>query len=179
MKIDKKTKMKEWPKVDFLLSLSKMDFFKELEAFEVPTKINEIDVKEQSDVTLGDMLALLEIKDDKDLFQATSKAFLGVDFKDKLPMIDFMRLVIYAKDTALKAAKRFEETKTEFTQEDRKVGLDKVSFPEYRMLEQYRSAHGLKDANEVYNISWWMVYLYFKKIKEDYEIDKNREAIRK
>lgn len=178
MKITKKTTMKEWPKVEFVLEVSRQDIFEEVSKFPIPERVGEYHVIAQSDIKLKNMLELWEISDRQTLWDATCRSFLGIDYTEKLPMIDFLRLVIHAEDTAKKAKARFDEVKTDLTSEDKKVGADKVSNPEYRMLEVYRSAHGYQDVNDVYEISWWMIYLYFKKLKDDYEIDKKRNELR-
>lgn len=123
MRITSKTRMYVYKRLQTLLNVSDVNIQDEIKKYDVPKQIGFIKVTDINDIPIGKMFEIWELKTNEELISKTIEVFLKNTlwkkilfklnfFNEKyLPLIDFMRLVIYTNEVSELVATYFKSCK--------------------------------------------------------------------
>lgn len=123
MIITSRTKMYVFKRLQAILNASDTNILDEVKKFDIPKQIGFIKVTDINDIPIGKMFEIWEVKTNEELINKTIDVFLKNTFWKKilfklnffnekyLPLIDFMRLVLYTNDVSELVANYFKSCK--------------------------------------------------------------------
>ena len=123
MIITSRTKMYVFKRLQAILNASDTNILDEVKKFDIPKQIGFIKVTDINDIPIGKMFEIWEVKTNEELINKTIDVFLKNTlwkkilfklnfFNEKyLPLIDFMRLVIYTNEVSELVANYFNSCK--------------------------------------------------------------------
>ena len=170
MKITSKHKMSDLPKVLFIEKYSEIKLMEEIKKFDVPKEIKGIQVKDNQDISIGDMLEIWDITDQNTLFELTARVFLDLklDKIPRLPLIDFLRLAEYTNETSLMAANLFKSLSRDPKDVRIKDILMKYKGSAFGIIARFCTQFPVYTLEEAKKLSWVKIYLAFEeKTKEN------------
>ncbi len=162
MVITGKTKLKDSAKVEACLKCSDVDFLEEVKKYPVPDIIAGRKVKSGYDVSFEDITIFWDSKSEDEFIRQTAKTYLNVvSEKDllNLPLIDFTRLTIHAKDIVTECSERLKAIKREPTIEEKQAGIDEMTGSEFKLIRHFMliSPLNFKDYDEAFATPWSIV----------------------
>lgn len=173
MKITEKNKVKDLVKLGWIVQCSNYDFIGQIKAFDIPTSLNGIDVLPIEKISLENMLKMWDCNDDTTLLKLTASVFLGIndDKFNELPLIDFLRLTIHLKDTAILAAEQFQSLKRESKNPKIKAIMAGFSGTEFGIIDRFCLRMGMNDHDKAAETPWSIVFMCFREdtMKSDIE----------
>ena len=123
MIITSRTKMYVFKRLQAILNASDTNILDEVKKFDIPKQIGFIKVTDINDIPIGKMFEIWEVKTNEELINKTIDVFLKNTlwkkilfklnfFNEKyLPLIDFMRLVLYTNEVSELVANYFKSCK--------------------------------------------------------------------
>lgn len=146
MTITEKKRMRDLEVLHSLAQLAGMNLLKEIEKFTPPAKVGRYKVKGSEQLSITQMMMLWDMKTGEQLSDYTAAFFLGVPkYKIKsLPLIDFVRLTLYAKQIADEAKEKFESIKIHNKDSRIQMILENVQSPAISIIDRFASRNGIK-----------------------------------
>lgn len=162
MVITSKTKVKELPKIEALLKCSDTDFLEEVKKFDLPESVGKYKVKGGYDVSFEDITKFWECKADNEFVKQVAESYLGIKSEKELlnlPLIDFTRLTIHAKDIVFECSERLKAIKREPTLEEKQAGIDEMTGSEFKLVRHFMliSPLNFKDYDEAFATPWSII----------------------
>lgn len=146
MRITDKAKMRDLEIMHSIAKLAGTNILDEIRKFTVPTKIGRYTVKSPDKLSIIQMMMLWDMKTGEQLSEYTAAFFLGLP-KAKiksLPLIDFVRLTLYAKQVADEAKEKFESIKIKNKDSRIQMILENAQSPAISIIDRFASRNGLK-----------------------------------
>lgn len=179
MKITSKHKMKDFPRLEFIIKNSDTDFLGKVKEYDVPTELNGIKVKEYTDISIDNMLDIWDISSEKSLYKMTVEAFLELEEKDipELPLIDFIRLTQYTEEVSLTVGNLFKALHRE--PEDIRVAdiLSRHKGEQFDIIARFCTMFPAYTLEQAKDISWTIIYLSFKNKTTEYDIELEKSKL--
>lgn len=174
MNITSKSRMRMYDKIKYILPLSDTNITSEISAFAVPKKIGLIKVSDIYSVTINDIFKLWDCTDENKLLQLTLDIFLldkwykKVLYKlqyfkaERLPLIDFTRLIIQSGDLSKLAAEKFASCKVNYDDERYESILKKYSGNQVDLIRRFCNLMPAYTIEQALKMTWYDIYLVFK-----------------
>lgn len=163
-----------YDKIKYILPLSDTNITSEISAFAVPKKIGLIKVSDIYSVTINDIFKLWDCTDENKLLQLTLDIFLldkwykKVLYKlqyfkaERLPLIDFTRLIIQSGDLSKLAAEKFASCKVNYDDERYESILKKYSGNQVDLIRRFCNLMPAYTIEQALKMTWYDIYLVFK-----------------
>ena len=179
MKLTSKHKYGDLPKFAPIINVSDIDLLEEILKL-YPYKQNEhgTNIIESPFIEVGgykvangfemsfeNLVDFWQPKDEAQLIKHTAKVYLGIEKEkqiNKLPLFEFLRLVIYAKDMAILAAEQFKQLKRQYSTEEIAAGIEEMESDDFDVVDRFCVRNGIVDRNEGYKTSWTIIFRCFK-----------------
>ena len=174
MIITKNTRMSKYNVLQYILPISQTDLYKECGAFDLPKKIGWCKITELQDVPIKYLFQLWDIKNDnaellrltklvflRNTFIKRGLYFLSIGHENRLPLIDFTRLLIHTEYLVKLSVEKFNSCKI-IEVDSRATNIyDKYKGNRVSMLIRYCKMFPMT-MEQAMNVSWHDMYLAFK-----------------
>jgi len=172
--------MKEFPRLNFIIKNSDDDFLAKVKAFDVPKELNEINVKEYTDISIDDMLDIWDVSTEQGLYKMTAKAFLNLPETEipELPLIDFIRLTQYTEEVSLSVGNLFKSLHRE--PEDIRISDILKNHPgdHFDIIARFCELFPSYTLEQAKDLSWVIIYKSFKKKTVEYDIELEKSKLK-
>ena len=171
MILTSKDKFKKLAVAQPLIELSKIDIFEKINElypkgdnlFIRPfEKIGRYEVMKGFDITFENLLDFWNSDNDTDFIKLTAKTYLNVESLNNLPLFDCLRLLDYAKDVAVEAAKLFQTIKRDYTPEEIEAGIQDIKSSDFDVVDRYCQRNGIYDVEIGYQTEWIKIFKSFE-----------------
>lgn len=134
------------------LNLEKLERPDEVAGVATPENLNEM--------TVGQMLALSDLKDAGDMFYKVCEVLLGLDRKRtaKASAVQVVRFVGWVLGRVKEINRLFEKTKGNPSPEEIRAGIKNLNFGVFGMIDWYAKRMGITDHEEVMKVPWLRLY---------------------
>lgn len=182
MIITKKTKMRAFDTLQYLLDVSNVDLQKEIKEFDVPKRIGLVNVTDIGDIPIKHIFDIWDCSDNNELLKVTTEIFLKNTFwkkilykiqffnEKRLPLIDFTRLVIYASEVSELSAKKFKSCKVLSTDKRIDEIVSKYQGDKMDMIMKFCKLFPAYTVKTAMDVGWHDIYLAFKSETKDTNI---------
>lgn len=146
MRITERAKMRDLEIMHSITQLAGKNLIDEIRKFGVPTKVGRYNVQKSDKLTIVQMMMLWDMKSGDQLSEYTAAFFLGVPKKtiSSLPLIDFVRLTLYAKEVADEAKEKFESIKIHHKDSRVQMIIENSQSPAISIIDRFAERNGLK-----------------------------------
>ena len=179
MKLTSKHKYGNLVKFAPLLAVSDVDILEEIlklypykknnegaDVIESPfVEVGGYKVKNGFDLSFEDLVEFWQPKDETALVKHVAKSYLEIESDKqimKLPLFEFLRLVIYAKDMAILAADQFKSLKRQYSTEEIAAGIEEMESDDFDVVDRFCIRNGIVDRDEGYRTAWPIIFRCFK-----------------
>lgn len=112
------------------------------------------------DMTLGQMVALSELNDGREMFYKVCAELLKLEPKqvDNARAVDVVRFVGWVCGKVKKINSMFEKIKTKPSDKEVQAGISQLNFGVFGIVDWYAKRMGISDHEQVFGVPWVRVY---------------------
>lgn len=173
MIINGKTKMRDLVRANILIQYSDINLAEQVKKYKVEKRIAEIKVTDIYSLSMGDVIDIWNIQNSDDLLNTTKQLFLlntkvkrlqyriFVRKDERLPLIDFSRLLIHTQETGEFIAQNFAEIKPIYSDERIKDIVAKYKSTADEMILRFCKLYPAYNFKTARALCWYDIYMAF------------------
>lgn len=137
------------------------ELLEQIKALPKPSLIEGIPIPDNlNDLTIGQLMKLQSIDDISDCLFIPCHIILGFSHNrvEKCKAEEILALSAWVAKEVNRITKLFESTSIQPTQEEKRAGVDKLSFGLFGLIDYYAIRMGITDHEQVESVPWVRVY---------------------